>query len=211
MLRDCEVKVTPVAKVGMIGLVCVRPQSRGNGIAGLLLDAAIARARADQFSDLTLWTNQPDIYASRGFKVADDWLYGWVDARACVNSEIPTDRAPALRWQENTSLPLPPFATKLFVCSAAAAEVVLAKDGEGLIVVKYDGSPLDAASILVALQPRRWRLNARRNDPLLDELTAQGATLALAPSNLQMWLAFRGEEFGRNDVAQQQIAFLNRI
>src|SRR6218665_3868352 len=65
-------------RVGSLGLVCVAPSFRGQGISAALLQRAIAEARKRGLAALRLWTGKPGVYQGHGFVIADDALYGWI-------------------------------------------------------------------------------------------------------------------------------------
>ena len=72
-----------------IGSVVTRPEFRGQGLSTALQNALLTRLKGKNVPLAVLWTDQPEIYAGRGFAPA-----GWelhIDlAEAELTAEVPT-------------------------------------------------------------------------------------------------------------------------
>ena len=73
LTREFATSVGPLP-VATIGSVVTRPDRRGRGLSARLQDHALARFAARGVPLAVLWTDQPEIYAGRGF-VPAGWEY----------------------------------------------------------------------------------------------------------------------------------------
>lgn len=179
-----------------VGLVCVSPEHRGRGISRLLLDAAISEARSRGIDALRLWTGNPAIYLSSGFKPHDSALFGWVDRTdlACPDnfSAKPERRKwPSPGGHGDSMRGLPPFATEGSIWEFGGATLTVVEDPAGPIVAEWSGSSRQVASLMAQALPPRIRLNALATDELPTELTRLGWQCQLNVSKLQMLLTLR--------------------
>lgn len=197
-------------KVGMIGLVCVSSDFRGQGISRKILEAALRYARADSFDALTLWTSFSALYSNYGFQVADAWQYGWIHQRkeASENRNAGLD---TLKFIQIQGEPVPPFAQSVNQLLGRNSSVFLIRDGRGWIVAGYKGNFRDAAHLMVEKLSDSWRLNVQNNDPLLDELKRIGCEINVNPINLQMWHTIDPELAVSDLVDNIRIPVLERI
>jgi len=58
-------------RIALLGSVATAPAARGRGLAGQVLEAALAALPAD-VTDALLWAEQPGLYAARGFRATGD-------------------------------------------------------------------------------------------------------------------------------------------
>lgn len=181
-------------KVGMIGLVCVKTEHRGQGIAKELLIEAIQYAKSENFDYLTLWTSQHHIYARHQFQLLDTWLYGGGGFDSTCEKIVTHKLDLLAHWTENMILPLPPYARKIYEYKSDQCQIVLVEDILGYIVASYQGDVVNVASVIVTSLPTQWRLNVVQDDPLISVLNDCGVTLNLLPVNLQMWLDLKGTD-----------------
>ncbi|WP_236024082.1 GNAT family N-acetyltransferase [Comamonas suwonensis] len=173
-------------KVGMIGLVCVSFDFRGQGISRMLLEAALSEARVDSFDALTLWTNSPALYAQYGFFGADAWQYGWVHKKERVDEKEDIFLVD-FNIAEIQGKAIPPFAQSINELKGKISSVFLIKDGNGWIVAGYKGDVKEAAYLMARNLVNSWRLNIEKDDPLKGELERLGYEINVDLVNLQMW------------------------
>lgn len=179
-------------KVASIGLVCVATPFRGRGYAKALLKVAIDEAKKRNYDALTLWTSKHDVYASHGFKLNDNGLFGTIDLGKCAKSGIYSTPI-QLRQSFPSQLGLPPFAKSGFTMNYKDSQVVFIEDDIGIVLASWSGSLVIIVELLLTMPEKRWRINAHQGDQLLEELLGRGAVLNLMPSNLQMWLPLKPE------------------
>lgn len=209
VLRElCSTLEGKTVRVGMIGLVCVAPPYRGRGVANRLMAAAIAHAGEQGLDGLTLWTSKHAVYEKQGFATLDRWMYGCVcDASGAGEQAF----HPGSELLPDDTLPLPPFARAVYRHAGQEASIVVLADEHGAIVTAYEGQAAAAAQAMVRLLPPCWRLNVLAQDPLVAELAMLGKTVAVAPSQLQMWRTLN-DALPVTAVAQQlAIAVIDRI
>jgi len=201
--------------LGIIGLVCVTAENRGVGVAAKLIDHTIAYAKQYDFDLLTLWTNQHRVYSRHHFFVNDPWYYGWVLPNRPLAIEADTIEDTYIHQstllKQNSTLPLPPFASALYECIFDTGSFTVAEDKQGLIIVGYTGNYIDVLQMMIKALPAQWRLNATKDDPLLQALIEQGLQVNLSPSNLQMWLNMKENETSNAMINQINIPVLDRI
>lgn len=197
-------------KLGVIGLVCVSSDLRGQGIFRKIIKAALSQARADSFDALTLWTGSPALYTHYGFLGADAWQYGWIYKREgeCKNVNGDLDELKIIEMQ---GTPVPPFAQSVYQLLGRNASVFLIRDGRGWIVSGYKGNVRDAAHLMVKKLSDSWRLNVQKNDSLLNELKQIGCEIDVKPVNLQMWHTIDPELAVSDLVNNIRIPVLERI
>ena len=198
-------------KIGLIGLVCVVPESRGIGVAGELLKEAIAYAKKHGFDFLTLWTNQHKIYLPHGFYLMDTWCFGWVDASSKQKNAKADLSFQSHIFVENRTLPLPPFADSIYEYSVGNISFTLLNDKDGVVVVWYEGEGTEVAHKMIEIFPARWRLNVVKDDPLIHALASCGANVHVCPVNLQMWLNLEHSDPSGNQVSRIKMSVLDRI
>lgn len=197
-------------KIGLIGLVCITPIFRGQGIANKLVNATLKQAAVDGFDALTLWTGKPDLYIQHGFVKADIWTYGWVrQIQIRIRRTVLLDCSAKL--VERPSFSLPPFALSTHELIGAQSSVFLIKDSAGWIVTGYVGDVNEAASSMGANLSENWRVNLERDDLLRDELIELGYHLDLKPVNLQMWFCINLNYHVAQLVEKVRIPILERI
>ncbi|MFZ6690057.1 GNAT family N-acetyltransferase [Undibacterium sp. SXout11W] len=197
-------------KVGLIGLVCVNPVSRGHGVAKQLLTNAIEYAKFNDFDYLTLWTSQHKIYSGLGFEVFDRWNYGSVERSWAVSARA-TNRHDKYPGTEDMKKSLPPFATARFELKNDLESITFVGDENGLIVTDYEGEPRLVAKVLFNQFPEKWRLNFVESDPLVNELSNLGMKIDTKPSNLQMWLPLNQRDPGAQVPSSMLISVLDRV
>jgi GNAT superfamily N-acetyltransferase len=200
-----------IVSVGLVGLVCVEFEFRGNGVAAALLENAISYGNQNDFDYLTLWTSQHNLYAKHAFYLVDPWSYGWVKTDICsvpLNNDIDDSN---ISISENKTTSLPPYASASYNYVYRNLSFTTVKDELGDIVVNYTGDPMESSRLMIKSLPKRWRLNAVRNDAIISALAGYGTDLKLMPANLQMWCNLdrsRNRNILNNDVV---IPVLNRI
>lgn len=173
-------------RAGLIGLVCVRPDRRGLGIARALMAVAIARAADARFDDLLLWTGKPAVYEGLGFRVQDDATVALVQAGTAVPDGLARACTAATVMSEpGYRAAIPPFArtVRRFVNGDASLVVV-----DDATVVDWSGADASVARIVAATMPATWRLHALAHDTLPDTLATAGWRVEQSPSRLQMRL-----------------------
>ncbi len=197
-------------KVGLIGLVCVSFDFRGQGISRMLLEAALSEARVDSFDALTLWTNSPALYEQYGFFGADAWQYGWVHQKERVDAkeDVFLDN---FNITEIHGKAIPPFAQSINELKGGGSSVFLIKDGNGWIVAGYKGGVKEAAYLMARNLKNSWRLNIEKDDPLRDELERLGYEINVDLVNLQMWYTIDLKLRVSDLVNQIKIPVLERI
>lgn len=197
-------------KVGLIGLVCVKPDSRGKGISDNLLEVALKQAKDDGVDALTLWTNFPSLYSRYGFFEGDAWSYGWVHNKYDISNNRKYERK-KIKILELEGAPVPPFAESVHQLIGLGFSIFLVKDVTGWIVAGYSGNVRDAAQSMVENLSNKWRLNILKNDPLYNELNKLGCEIDVNPVNLQMWYCVDSKLIISDLVENLHIPVLDRI
>jgi GNAT superfamily N-acetyltransferase len=198
-------------KIGLIGLVCVIPESRGIGVAGALLKEAISYAEKHGFDYLTLWTNQHKIYLPHGFYLIDNWCFGWINASSKQKKAKADLSFQSHLFVENRTLPLPPFADSIYEYSVDNISFTFLNDKDGVVVVWYEGEVTEVAHAMIEVFPAQWRLNVVKDDPLIHALASCGANVDLRPVNLQMWLNLDHSDPSGDRVGRIKMSVLDRI
>ncbi len=212
VLRETKYRVDDKElKIGLIGLVCVIPESRGEGVADELLKESISYAKQYKFDYLTLWSNQHKIYLPYGFNLVDEWYFGWVYSSLKKNEKNNDLFLNSYLFVENKDLPLPPFADSIYEYSLDNISFTILNDKGGVIVVKYEGEVIEVANAMIEYFPSRWRLNVIKSDPLIDALARCGVNVNLFPVNLQMWINLKNYDTSDNQVSRIKMSVLDRI
>ena len=188
VLAGCAMRfiadATPGRRGATIGLVCVDPRHRGQGLSTVVLERAIAHAGALGLADLVLWTGKPGVYERHGFEIDDDAFYGSVSAPAAA----PSNAVDATRhaWPDDDQRGLPPFASEGMRWRSANASAIVLHDQNGAILAEWSGPDDAVADLLAQAMPPTWRINAVEGDALPGVLAARGFALELQPSRLRM-------------------------
>lgn len=193
-------------KVGLIGLVCVDPKERGNGISGKLLNLAVAEARKRNLGILTLWTSKHYVYEKVGFELYDNSLLYQVKKRnlneefCCVKGEISEEKLDVL----------PPFALSGVSYFISESSLVVVDTQQGRAVASFSGSLDDVIMLIAAKLPETFLINAYKGDPLWEGLSAYLLQLNGGEVNLQMWKVI-DKRIGKDVINQIKINVLDRI
>lgn len=185
---------TEAGRIASLGLVCVAPSFRGQGLSTVLLQRAVTEARARGLAALRLWTGKPGVYQGHGFVIADDAVYGWIE-KPQVRRTGPAVATTHEDWPgagENV-VGLPPFALGGRRWQSDGAALIALEDRDGTIVAEWSGKAEAVAQLMEQVLPERARLNALAQDGLPDVLRQRGWHCSLARSQLQMVLALDTE------------------
>lgn len=174
---------------GLVGIVCIRTDYRGQGLSRLLMSAAIDEARARGMDDLLLWTGKPGVYEGFGFRNQDDACSGTVNMVG--NRIVPLMPAEKIDFRAA----IPPFATNVrrFATAGAAVTVV-----DMHIVADWEGEDATVAQMLAGLMRGTWQLHTLTGDTLPGFLTQAGGQVQLLPSRLQMILSINERDGPRD-------------
>jgi GNAT superfamily N-acetyltransferase len=191
--------------VGCIGLVCVHPDYRGQGIANKLFEMVIQSSLSRKYSALTLWTNQHHIYQSKGFTVYDQSVYGIVTFNNNNNNN-------GYELKKLTkSKGLPPFAISGNEYSTNEAEISVVCDESGGIVVDWYGNDVSVISLIKSIFSDSFRINSRTGCSILETLRRDTCDINISKSNLQMWLQLNETVNIHELEASGRFSVLNRI
>lgn len=174
-------------QAGVIGLVWVAPQERGQGYSSVLLEPTIAEARRLGLNDLLLWTSKPAVYEKVGFKGADNALLGSVMAQHLV-PELDQELSHEVWPGRGSARGLPAFASSGAKWVSAGATATTLETAAGAVLAEWTGSDADVARLLGACMPPVWSLNALIGDTLPATLVVSRWRLDLAPIHLRMVL-----------------------
>lgn len=168
-----------------VGLVCVHPAHRGQGLSRQLLTQTLARLDDAGVVATTLWTGKPGVYEAHGFRSQDAGLL-------CDVRDLPsaTGRARASSWPDSSppaERGLPPYAHHALRLADDRADALVLLDPLGLALAEWQGQDDDIITLLRPVMPRHWRLHALQGDTLPQALAATGATLTRTAQHLQMW------------------------
>lgn len=182
------------AATAAIGLVCVHPDRRGQGLARQLIDGAIRQSHQTGLHELTLWTGKPEIYVRHGFETDDEGRLGWVTEWPAATGQTRELPMQVLLWPDQVELAgmrrgLPPYASHAQRVTAAtgSAEALIVFDSQGPALAEWRGSDREVLDLLAARMPTRWRINAIASDTLPAALSSSGARVDMQANRLQMW------------------------
>lgn len=181
--------------IASLGLVCVAPAHRGQGLSKALLKRAISEAGSRNLAALRLWTGKPGVYQGLGFVPADKALFGTVmRPETCGNRSgaMPDNEA----WPDNRDvsfLGLPPFARSGRRWRTSEASLLTLEDAEGTLVADWTGTSEAVALLMEQVLPQHTRLNALEGDELPAILQQRGWRCELSESRLQMVLPLSGD------------------
>lgn len=189
----------------MIGLVYTRPDRRGRGGAGALLQEAQTRLARAGVEFAVLWTGQPGFYARSGWIGADCGVLGSAqgalagpappapapDADSIARAEALRQRyAPQRVARDMASYAtLPPPAEQIELLLEDGAYALVGRRQTHGYLYELVGAP-DAWAALWSRLGARYRaltLNLRQDTPLQRWLSAQAA-IDWQPQRLAMWL-----------------------
>jgi hypothetical protein len=169
-------------RFGMIGMVCVDPARRGEGLSGLLLENALGLAAEKEIPSLLLWTALPQVYLKHGFEPERCDSFGEV--------KLNSGRArPGIKFYARpvaASRGLPPFAHGLVRFQSESAEAIVLETAQGVAVGEWSGHASDVVDLLEAALPNTWRLNCATDDEILDEVKKRGHSFEPLPCAVRM-------------------------
>jgi GNAT superfamily N-acetyltransferase len=194
--------------IGMIGLVCVQPEFRNQGISTLLLTHAMDRAKREGLDALLLWTQKPDVYAKVGFATDSRDLFGTVSKGARSKKWAESSDHPSVVPANSVrSGSIPPFADEVLEFCTPAARLTCCKSQQGLTLVEYCGEVNSVMQLIDSSLPDRWMLNTPEGSTLIPALVSQGYQLDLKPGAVRMSLALNPS----SNLPIQNVPFLERI
>jgi GNAT superfamily N-acetyltransferase len=202
--------------VAGLGSVVTRPGFRGRGLSTALQNAMLERLRRQDVPLAVLWTDQPEIYAGRGFAAAG-WEHhadlagvAWPPAPPdlVVRAYADTDAAAVAalyaghRWRtvrapgDDGRLYGMPGTRGLVAVDPAGAVVAAVFSGKGAdfpgYVPEWDGPVAAVMALLAEAWRRGWAeavLVPAGGEALLEALAARGAGWAVQPSG--QWCVVR--------------------
>jgi predicted N-acetyltransferase YhbS len=214
-------------RAAMIGMVYTRPERRGRGSAGALLQAAQQSLAREGVEFAVLWTTQPGFYARLGWIGADCGVLGSLEAAGADPAPRPAApdaaaiaRAEALRRRyapqrvarsAASYAALPPPAEQLELLIEGEACALLGRRGQQGYLYEFSGAPHAWPALWARLlaRCRALTLNLQQDAAAQRWLSAQGA-IRWQPQRLAMWLplsaAARTARF-----SDWYIPFLDRI
>ena len=200
--------IAQIGIVGLIGFVCVHQDYRGKKLSSALLDAARELAERDGLVALLLWTTQPTIYESIGFRVDSLELFGEV-GRSAVDEDLEgrVETRQSVTVSESHELGVPAFASATLVYRSRHASLYACRVGTSLSLVQWSGSVPDVIEVIRSVFPAVWKINVLQADPLIDALSKQGFSLNLEPATYRMVLPC--SDVG--DLRIPPIGFLQRV
>ncbi len=200
-------------EIASLGLVCVAPLHRGQGLSTRLLQRAIGEARILNCGALRLWTGKPSVYQGHGFRVADNAQYGWIE-KPVRHHVVESTAVTSEEWPDEANgsqVGLPPFASRGQLWRSATATLTTLNDEEGLSIAEWNGSSVAVVQLMEQVLPRRCRLNALVDDELPATLRERGWNCALKDSHLQMILPLSGEQSPQQLAKLHTARLLHRI
>lgn len=181
IVRPCS----PMAAA--VGLVCVHPAYRGQGLSTQLLQQTLVEVDRLGHAATTLWTGKPTVYERHGFVPRDDGVQYQVSDWQAGPASAPARRWPDAAESASQRRGLPAYAHHGLRVGTTRAELLLLQDPLGMALAEWQGEDADVIELLAAVMPRRWRLSALQGDTLPAVLAARGAAMAASPQQLQMW------------------------
>lgn len=196
------------ASFGLIGLVCVAPKFRRQGLSSKLIASAIDVGTDRHLNGLILWTQKPEVYFGNGFVVAGSELFGAVDGQ----STIPTATVVSQNeWPTPADIRLlrglPPFATAAVEYSQGENRVVVLQTPSGPTLAEWDGEPIAVLKILEQVMPRQWFLNAYADDAMFELLESQSMKFELIAATSRMTKSLSAQD----SFAWPKVGILDRI
>jgi len=182
------VNVSIERRVGLIGLVCVAEDWRGQGLSSQLMLEVTQFAKNMQLEALVLWTNKPNVYTSHNFVVDGQESFGYVQNREGRRAAVAFSSE---AWPDSVAIDnqqgLPAFAVDGRLISTKSAKIVVldSKDGN-VTLMKWDGEKELVADLLECALPARWAINTLADEPLVEELRSRGFEVDLTPSTVRM-------------------------
>ena len=209
---SCMVHGAP--RTAALGLVVVRPDFRGRGLSGQLLEAGKVTAAARGYQALTLWTSKHDVYSKHGFFCDDCGLFGsvWLADDRIRPASIFESGIKILRTGGPLSCRgIPPFARDAGFAQIDGGIIVFLRDSESDIFSHAHGPLLPIASFLNEHMPPRWKMNIGLADPLIGLLKNFGWQMNLSSSHLQMWCRLGGHSVCEDVARLGHFSILDRI
>lgn len=183
-----RIHLSTCRSIGLIGLVCVAEEWRGNGFSSQLMSEATNFGKKINLDALVLWTQKPDVYIGHDFVLDGQDMFGYVRQRKvkhcdiAFSSEVWPDLA-SIRTQQG----LPPFAKsgRLISTELASAVVLDAQDGS-VTLAKWCGQNEDVVDLLESTLPDEWGINISEGDGLVLELQKRDFEVDLKPAAVRM-------------------------
>jgi len=174
--------------VGLVGMVCVAPDHRGQGLSTRLMEAARAYAVNAKLGALVLWTNQPGVYEKVGFVVDSQDLYGTVKQvmATTVRREDSIGKVDGISKQRLHTHGVPPFADDVIEFSDGNAAVAICLSNGGVTLADWCGDAERLVSLIEQVLPDTWQLNILQDAPLLEVLHRHNYKMELRPGAVRM-------------------------
>lgn len=179
--------VDGLGEIGLVGMVCVDPAHRGQGLSTRLMQSAEAYAKKTALKALVLWTTKPAVYEKAGYTKDSQDLYGTVcKSRAGSVRQTAASVKTGIRQMHHHSGGVPAFAEEVIQFSTTVASVTICKSRQSTTLAEWSGGINDTLSLIEHMLPEAWQLNAPQNALLIPALQKHGYTFDLRPGALRM-------------------------
>lgn len=183
-----ETTIAAVGQIGMLGLVCVKEENRGQGLSSRLLFEAIKVSKSKQLNALVLWTNKPEVYEKLGFVVDSSDKYGQVykPHKKRTVSAIVYSKAMGRGGGRNTACGIPAFAKEIFTFKTQKASLTALRVPNGISVTEWHGDWDSLFELIENALPENWMINASETSEIFNEFDKRSYVYKVHNSSLRM-------------------------
>lgn len=168
----------------MIGMVCVEEAWRGQRLSSQLLSNAITIALNQSVDSLVLWTTQPSIYSSHGFKPDSEVCDTF--GQVTLNNSILCSQLKFTKETTGIERGLPPFGHRLIQFKSDWAQVIVVETTSSLSIAEFTGTPTAVLDLIESVLPITHTLNAPLGSPIFDEIKRRGHSYTPLPCATRM-------------------------
>lgn len=186
VIRDTT--IAAVGQIGMLGLVCVKEEHRGQGLSSRLLFEAIRVSKSKRLDSLVLWTNKPEVYAKLGFVVDSSDKYGEVykPHKKLTVSAVVYSKSMGRGGARNTACGIPAFANEIFTLKTPKASLTALRVPNGISVTEWHGDWDSIFELIENALPETWMINAAETSEIFDEFDKRSYCYKVNISSLRM-------------------------
>lgn len=189
-------KIETIGWVGLIGLVCVHPQFRGNGLSSHLMKLAEGYGRNSSLKALILWTTKQEVYRDQGyFEDMRDYFGTVTKVSPLQASEVENNKIYDINLKGCNEDGVPAFASDVIKFSKGLASFTVCKTFTGLLLVEWAGDFQDVITIIEKMLPDQWSINVSEDSEMISILKKNGYKVDLQPGAVRMVRMLTQEKF----------------
>jgi N-acetylglutamate synthase-like GNAT family acetyltransferase len=180
-------QIEPIGLVGLIGLVCVKVNHRGQGLSIRLMRTAVEYSLAASLKALILWTTKPDLYKKMGFSEDSIDYFGIVKRKApTLSTTTEANKQRGIKVEDIHQLGVPAFAKNALKYTYCAESITVCHTALGYLLAEWSGKNEGIDFLIENVLPDSWTIISSKESKLIPVLQRNGYSVELQTSTKRM-------------------------